>query len=96
MQSSSFKTRAVLTGATVLWLVGVAYGIERMSRYALTPAVQQPLVTIWPAMSSISRVPGRTTLVMFVHPQCPCTRASLSELEQIITDNSATTTVAGT
>ena len=89
--SSSFRTRASLTGATVLWLAGVGYGIEQMSRYALTPAVQQPLMPTWPAASSLARTPGRTTLVMFVHPQCPCTRASLAELEQIITANSGNT-----
>ncbi|MEQ1908566.1 MAG: RedB protein [Vicinamibacterales bacterium] len=93
-RSSSFRTRAWLTAATVFWLAGVVYGIERMSRYALTPAVQQPLVPTWPAISSLARAPGRTTLVMFVHPQCPCTRASLAELEQIIRENSGTPTPA--
>ena len=88
MRSSSLRVGALLTGATVLWLAGIVYGLERMSRYALTPAVQQPLVQAWPATSSLARTPGRTTLVMFVHPQCTCTQASLSELEQILTAHS--------
>lgn len=91
MTPSSVATRAWLTGATIVWLAGVGYGIERVSRYALTPAVQQPLVPVWPTTSSLPRTPGRTTLVMFVHPQCPCTRASLSELEQIVTEHSEST-----
>ncbi len=32
------------------------------------------------------------TLVMFAHPQCPCTRASLAELERIISKSQGTVT----
>jgi hypothetical protein len=84
MQSSSFRTRALLIGVTVLWLGGVCYGIDRMSRYVVTRAEQQPLLQVWPLTSSLVRSPGRMTLVMFVHPLCPCTRASLIELEELI------------
>jgi hypothetical protein len=38
----------------------------------------------WPVGSSLSPVGDRNTLVMFVHPKCPCTRESLSELNIIM------------
>jgi hypothetical protein len=38
----------------------------------------------WPAPTAIAPAPGRATLVMFAHPMCPCTRASLHELERVI------------
>lgn len=34
----------------------------------------------WPANSHIQPAGGTTTLVMLVHPHCPCTRASIGEL----------------
>jgi len=39
----------------------------------------------WPADSRIARAPDRPTLVMLVHPHCPCSRASLAELDRIMT-----------
>ncbi|HRE89242.1 MAG TPA: RedB protein, partial [Myxococcota bacterium] len=38
----------------------------------------------WPSTASFSPSPGRLTLVMFAHPRCPCTRASMSELDRIM------------
>lgn len=38
----------------------------------------------WPAGSSIERAQGSATLVLFAHPRCPCTRATLGELEEIV------------
>jgi len=37
----------------------------------------------WPLGSTVERRPGRPTLVMLAHPRCPCTRATLGELEII-------------
>jgi hypothetical protein len=38
----------------------------------------------WPSESQISLAAGRPTLLLFLHPRCPCTRATLRELEKII------------
>jgi hypothetical protein len=38
----------------------------------------------WPASSTLQRTPGASTLVMFVHPKCPCSRASISELAVLL------------
>ena len=37
----------------------------------------------WPKNSQLSRVDSRRTLLLFIHPRCPCTRASLTELEKL-------------
>ena len=42
--------------------------------------------TRWPSASSIHRDDKRFSLVLLAHPDCPCTRASLSELERIMTN----------
>ncbi len=38
----------------------------------------------WPAVTDISRDPALDTLIMFVHPKCPCSRASLEELNRLL------------
>lgn len=38
----------------------------------------------WPADSRIALDGERTTLVMFVHPKCPCTSATIAELERTL------------
>jgi hypothetical protein len=53
--------------------------------YASTPAEKTEASGEWPAASSLARDPERPTLVMFLHPQCPCSRASLAELERLAT-----------
>ncbi len=37
----------------------------------------------WPAESAIPRLPDTATVVLFAHPDCPCTRASLAELAAV-------------
>lgn len=38
----------------------------------------------WPEQKLIALDANRDTLVMFAHPQCPCTRASMEELNQLL------------
>src|SRR5438067_408458 len=39
----------------------------------------------WPTASAIRRAPDLPTLVMVVHPRCPCSRASIDELSRLVT-----------
>ena len=39
----------------------------------------------WPAGDRLPRAAGLATLVMILHPNCPCSRASLDELEVLMT-----------
>ena len=70
--------------AGMLWLAAVIAGSLAMLRYANTPghAAQAPLQ--WSANSLIARDSQRATLVMFVHPRCPCSRASVGELSLLM------------
>jgi len=68
----------------VLWLAVVVGGTILMSRYANTPGVAGPAPKAWPLASQIPFDASRPTLVMFAHPRCPCTQASLGELEVLL------------
>jgi hypothetical protein len=55
-----------------------------MLTYELTPAPGAAAPIVWPAAAAISRDAFGPTLVLFLHPHCPCSRATLAELERLI------------
>jgi hypothetical protein len=55
----------------------------------MTPAADaKDTVGHWPSSVSITRAPGLPTLVMTLHPQCPCSRASVNELSELMARSS--------
>jgi hypothetical protein len=63
-----------------VWCCLVATGLGAMLVYELTPGIMRSARSEWPSGSTPFHDPERPTLVMFVHPRCPCSRASLTEL----------------
>lgn len=59
-------------GLAVIWSYEVGPG----------PAAEAP--SRWPEGSVLARAADRPTLLMFVHPHCPCSRASLRELDRAL------------
>jgi hypothetical protein len=78
--SKKWSSERLLIGFAAFWLAGVSCGIFSLVRYSLAAGPQTQASMRWPAELGLSRVRGRPTLVMFVHPRCACSRASLSEL----------------
>jgi hypothetical protein len=70
---------------TCLWLTAVGMGMGALLVYDYTPGQDVSVPSRWPAQSSIHQVTGLPTLVMFAHPDCPCTRASIGELAILMT-----------
>jgi len=62
------------------WVAALACGVSNLLRYEMTPAEVVHPSGAWPAESTLHLDANRPTLVMFVHPRCPCSRASLDEL----------------
>lgn len=81
------QTRAKTVLATALfsigWIVAVAFGSRILLNYETAPGRSGAVAQNWPG-SRIQPTPGRATLVMLAHPHCPCTRASVGELAQIM------------
>jgi hypothetical protein len=84
LQPTSLKQRLVWAAIGVLWVVGVGTGLVMLTGYSNTPGDMRPAPSNWPRGSRLRLTNGRATLVLFAHPRCPCTRASLGELEKII------------
>jgi len=74
------------------WLGILGWAGKQLLDYENTPAKPGQPPREWPADSSIRRSRGQFTLLMLVHPNCPCTSASLSELEKILTQDGARVT----
>jgi hypothetical protein len=78
------KKQAVTWVAVVLWVPAVAFGINVLWKYSTTPGHPGMPPPDWPSSAPIPRVNGRVTLVMFAHPRCECTKATLGELAIIM------------
>jgi hypothetical protein len=78
------KNRLVLLAATFIWICAIGVGLRIVAAYENTPGHAGPSAIQWPATSRIQRAPNHPTLIMLAHPKCPCTRASVSELAQIM------------
>jgi len=70
--------------AAVLWVLGVGGGFAGMIVYKTTPGLAAAPPATWPDASRIEPAHDRSTLVMFAHPKCTCTRASLHELGELL------------
>jgi hypothetical protein len=56
-----------------------------MMSYELTPALPAQAVQRWPDATQFVRNSSRPTLLVFLHPECPCSRATLAELDRLLT-----------
>jgi hypothetical protein len=69
---------------SVLWLLAVGVGFALFLNYQTTSGEIGATAGHWPARTQMKPDSTRDTLVMFVHPQCPCTRASMEELNRLL------------
>ena len=67
-----------------LWLSASCGGLAMLALYDGRPGTIQSALPKWPAESKIHLSERGATLIVFAHPRCPCTRASLGELEKIV------------
>lgn len=77
-------TRGWRVFAASLWLVMIAIGMVVVARHGALAGADSVSPSRWPAHSALVRDPSRPTLLCFVHPRCPCTRATIRELERIV------------
>ena len=80
-----FRQRWFALTATSLWALAVAIGLYALELHGASPGRSGVAVGRWPARSRIHLASGRPTMVVAVHPLCPCTRATVSELARLLT-----------
>jgi hypothetical protein len=72
----------------IIWLASLAVAYSVLARYSATPGSEAFPQNTWPVTSSIVRPGNVDFLLMFVHPQCPCSTASIGELNRLIANRS--------
>src|ERR1035438_5349446 len=78
------KGRPAVIVAVILWIPAVGLGVGALLQYSNTPGRLAAPPPDWPQSAGFRRVPGESTLVVFAHPQCPCSRATIGELALIV------------
>lgn len=70
--------------AMTVWLGGSVGGYGLLLQYKATPGPLTQVPRHWPWQATLARSEFSPSLLMFAHPRCPCTRASLNELAQVL------------
>jgi hypothetical protein len=68
-----------------LWAVAILAGFRVLVEYEVKAGQPAAAPAQWPAACGLRFDAARTNLVMFAHPQCPCSRATMAELAVILT-----------
>ncbi|MFI5301973.1 MAG: RedB protein [Polyangiales bacterium] len=81
----SHRTRSkLLVTLIAAWAVGVTLSVFALTTHATQAAPNAEAPESWPTRTQLSRDPKRPTLVVLAHPMCPCSRATLRELERLL------------
>jgi hypothetical protein len=83
--SLQLRTKRILATSlfATTWIAAVAFGLGTLFQYENSPGPVGTLPQEWSSIQ-IVRATDRPTLVMLAHPHCPCTRASVGELAQVM------------
>lgn len=79
------RQTAILTALVALWAAALAGGYWWVESYQNQAGAAVAGLAVWPQTSKLQRPLEASHLVMFAHPKCPCTRASLGELAKVLT-----------
>lgn len=75
----------LVLAALAVWAVALTAGFVSLWRYKASSSVQdEGPPAQWPLDSSLRHATDRATLVLFAHPRCACTHASVTELARLM------------
>ena len=70
--------------AGLVWIAMLAAGSFVLAREEFTPVTKAAVSPVFPPHSALALAPDVPTLILFAHPRCPCTRASVHELAELM------------
>lgn len=77
----------------LIWLIIVIAGIMSLVVYSSSPGRSSRVGRFWPTGTSIKREQHQASLVLFLHPHCACSHASLNELARLLAECQTAVTV---
>jgi hypothetical protein len=73
-----------IPAAFAVWLFAIVCGFGSLMSYQMRAGLPAAAPGEWPDGTGLNFDPHRCNLVMFAHPKCPCTDASLDELKVVL------------
>ena len=80
-----FRNRYFLSLAFVGWLSAAVAGMAVMWTYQARPGLGADAPARWPGESTLPFDRAKQTLLVWIHPRCPCTHATVRELDRLLT-----------
>ncbi|HKX83686.1 MAG TPA: hypothetical protein VJL58_05680 [Pyrinomonadaceae bacterium] len=80
----SKRSKILAEAINLFWIALFIAGITVLMRYENGAGVPAIAPVDWPVASRIPRPADRATLIVFVHPHCPCSRATINELARLM------------
>ncbi len=83
------QNRWIIVGIAT-WLGAVGAGLAVLADYAAEPGMTGEVPSVWPDNESLAIASDSHTIVLAIHPRCPCTRSTIDELEGVLSNTNAT------
>jgi hypothetical protein len=84
-QLKTSGSRAVFIAAAAVWAACIVSGFAVMAKEQFTPVQATVPPADFPPGTQLALDVDRPTLLLFLHAHCPCSRATLSELQKLLT-----------
>ncbi len=78
--------RYTILASIAIWGTLIVGGFWLLFDHEFEPGPSAHAPDEWPTESKIPRATAQPTFVIFAHPHCPCTRATIDELARIVAD----------
>lgn len=83
-REQSFGKNFAVAFSVAIWLLACGLSFAVLADYSNRPGRSGAPLPGWPRESLLELAADRPTLVLIAHPRCPCTRATLGELERLM------------
>src|SRR5258708_20396570 len=80
----ALKRNAFLWVGALAWMVGTGAGLWALAAHTFVPGISGSPEKHWPQKSRLTRGTDGYTLVLALHPECPCSWATVDELDTIL------------
>lgn len=81
-----FYRKSLLILGVSAWLAAVGLGFAGLAMHEARSGREARAGETWPSDSALPRSQGKSTLLVFLHPHCPCSQATVGELAALLAD----------
>jgi hypothetical protein len=87
------RPRILVAASIAAWLTVLSAGVVLLMRHTYRPGATGTPAREWPVETKLERARDRPTLVVVLHPRCPCSRATIAELDRALARTTDAATV---